>query len=253
MAILDLVDYSIWDFPEGDVGGRRDLGPGLGLGGLLPLLFRDRVVNGAEACGDDCNPELVLQGVVEGGAHHEQRVRVGYLLNHLGGLLHLLQPHVHGPGDVDNDTLGPLDGCLQQGAVDGDAGGLLRLVLACGPAYAHVGQPRVLHHGGDIGEIQVDEPCGLDEVGDGLHRLAQHIVGDCKGIGESDLLVGGILQAVIGDDDQGIYLLPELLNALSGLLHAATALEIKGLGDHAHGQDTLLLGAYRAGKAEQAD
>ena len=140
--------------------------------------------------------------LVKGGAHHEQRVGVRYLLDHVGGGLHLFQPHVHGPGDVDDDAPGTLDGCLQQGTVDGDAGGLFRLVLACGAPHAHMGQARVLHDGGDIGKVQVDEARGGDQIGNGLHRLAQHIVSNGKGVGKRDFLVRGILEPVVGDDDR---------------------------------------------------
>ena len=65
----------------------------------------------------------------------------------------------------------------------------------------------------------------------------KHVVGDLKGVGEGDLLVGGKLQPLVGDDDQAVHLVAQLLDALLGLLHAAAALKAEGLGDHAHGED----------------
>ena len=54
-----------------------------------------------------------------------------------------------------------------------------------------------------------------------------------------------MLEAVIGDDDQGVHLAPQILNALLRLHHPAAALKAKGLGHHAHGEDPLLLGSLR--------
>ena len=52
-------------------------------------------------------------------------------------------------------------------------------------------------------------------------------------------------EPVIGDDDQGIDLLPQFLNAFLGLTPAAGALEAEGPGDHGHGE--------RAGKVANED
>ena len=105
--------------------------------------------------------------------------------------------------------------------------------------------------GGDVGKVQVDEAGVLDQIRDGLHRLAEHVVGDLKGILEGDLLVGGELQPLVGDDDQGVHLAPELLDAGLSLLHPAAALKGEGLGDHAHGEQTGLLGdvGHNGGRA----
>ena len=167
---------------------------------------------------------------------------MGRLLHQVGGGLHLLQPDVHGSGDVDEHAPGSVDGSLQQGAGNGHLGGRLRLVLAGGAAHAHVGPARVLHHGGHVGEVQVDESGVLNEVRDGLHGLLQHVIGDLKGVLHGDLGVAGQLQPLVGDDDQGVHLVAQLGDPALGLLHAAAALKPEGLCDHAHGEDILLLG-----------
>ena len=167
---------------------------------------------------------------------------MGGLAHHIGGHLHLLQSDVHGAGDVHQHAPGPVDGGLQQGAGNGHLGGVLGLVLAGGTAHAHVGHTRVLHDGGDIGEVHVDEAGVLDEVGDGLDGLLQHVVGNAEGVGEGDLLVGGELEPLVGDDDQGVHLGLELLDAQLGLLHPAAALKVEGLGDHTHGEHPGLTG-----------
>ena len=167
---------------------------------------------------------------------------MGGLLHQVGRDLHFLQTDVHGAGDVDQHALGAVDGGLQQGAGDGHLGGILGLVLAAGAANAHVGHARVLHDGGDVCKVQIDEAGILDQIGDRLHRLAEHVVGDLESIGKGDLLIGGKLQPLIGDDHQGVHPGSEFLDALLGLHHTAASLEVKGLGDHANGEDAHLLG-----------
>ncbi len=84
--------------------------------------------------------------------------------------------------------------------------------------------------------MAVPEP---DEVGDALGALAQHVVGHAEGLEHGGLLLGEVEQTVIGDDDQGVDVLGEVLDAGGGGLGALAALEGEGLGDDAHGQ-----GAY---------
>ena len=60
---------------------------------------------------------------------------------------------------------------------------------AGGPAHAHVGEARVFHNGGDVGKVQVDVARIPDQIGNGLHRLAEHVVGNLKGVGKGNFLV----------------------------------------------------------------
>ena len=167
------------------------------------------------------------------------------LLHQRGSLLHLFQTDVRGAGDVDEHALGAVDGGVQQGGGDGHLGGLLGLALAGGPAHAHVGIAGILHHGGHIGEVQIDKAGVPDQIGDGLHRLAQHVVGDLKGVGEGDLLVGGVFQPLVGNDYQAVHLFPQLGDAALGVPHTPRALPLEGGGHHAHGEDALLPGDLR--------
>ena len=72
-----------------------------------------------------------------------------------------------------------------------------------------------------VGKVQIDEAGVANQVGDGLHCLTQHIVGDLKGVGKGDLLVRGVLQPLVGDDDQRVHLVLQLGNAALRLLHPA--------------------------------
>ena len=105
-----------------------------------------------------------------------------------------------------------------------------------------MGHAGVLHDRGHVGKVQVNKSGVFNQVRDGLHRLAQHVVGHLKGIGQGDLLLGDKLQPVIGDDHQGIHLGPQVLNAQLRLLHPAAAFKGEGLGHHTHRQDVHFLG-----------
>ena len=101
-----------------------------------------------------------------------------------------------------------------------------------------------LHDGGDVGKVQIDDDIlgEAHQLGDGGNGLLQHIVGNAECIGEGDLLIGDVLQPVIGDDNQGIHLGAQLGNALLCLTHTVGALEAEGLGDNTHGEDAGLVG-----------
>ena len=106
---------------------------------------------------------------------------------------------------------------------------------------------RRLHNGGNVRKVQVDhyvlgEAHQLGNRGDGL---LQHIVRNAESVGKGDLLIGDVFQPVIGNDDQGIHLFTQIGNALLSLAHPIGALKLKGLGDHADGEDTGLMGQVR--------
>ena len=98
------------------------------------------------------------------------------------------------------------------------------------------------HDRAHVGEVEVDHRRQRDQVGDALDALAQDVVGDLEGLDHRGLLVEHLEQAVVGDDDQGVDLGGQLLDALVGLVAAAAALEAERLGDDADGERTDLAG-----------
>ncbi len=97
--------------------------------------------------------------------------------------------------------------------------------------YADVRVTCVLHDGGNVREVQVDEARNGDELGDVLNCLTQNAVSDLECVLEGDLLLGYILQTLVRDDDEGVYVLVQLVDAGERLLETlALALESeKGL------------------------
>ena len=105
-----------------------------------------------------------------------------------------------------------------------------------------MGQATGLHHGAHIGEVQVDQGRHGDQIGDALNALTQGVVSDLEGLGHGGALGDHAQQAVVGNHDQGIHVRLQALDAGFGVLHALTALEEEGLGDHADGQDAHVAG-----------
>ena len=163
--------------------------------------------------------------------------------DHAGSGLDILQTNVGAGGDVDDDAARTGDAGLQQRAGDGSLGGVLGLAGTLGNTDTHVGKAGVLHDGADVREVEVDEGRDVDQAGDALNALTQHIVGGLEGVHQGDLLLTDELQALVRDDDQRVDMHHQGGNALLGLRHLALALKGEGLCDDADGQDAQIMGS----------
>ena len=106
-----------------------------------------------------------------------------------------------------------------------------------------MGEAGVLHDGADVCEVQVNEGRNVDQAGDALNALTQHVVGSLKSVHQGDALLADELQALVGDDDQRVDMHHQGGNALLGQAHLALALKGEGLGDDADGQDAQVVGS----------
>ena len=158
------------------------------------------------------------------------------LLNEVCCGLDILKAHVLGTRHVYQHAVRAVYRGLHERAGDRHLRGLLGLALADSVAHAHVREARVLHDGRHVREVEVYKARVLDKVGDAGDGLTQHVVGDLEGVGQRDLLVGSVFQAVIRDYEQGIDLAEQGVDASERLVHPALALELEGLGHDADGQ-----------------
>ena len=86
-------------------------------------------------------------------------------------------------------------------------------------------------------------PGRRDQVGDALNALAKDVVGHAEGLADRGAPLDDLQQLLVRDHDERVDLRTELVDAVEGLLHAAPALELEGLGDDADGERAdLLLG-----------
>ena len=165
-----------------------------------------------------------------------------HTVDDLGGLVDLEQTEVAATGDGEQDAPGTFDGGLEQRGGDGGTGGAERTTLAGAVADAHEGRTGIAHDHLDVGEVGVDETRRGDEVGDALHALEQDLVGHLERVEHGGLVVRHREQSVVRDDDEGVDLLLEGLDAGLGLGGAALALEGERPGDHTDGERTEALG-----------
>ena len=80
-----------------------------------------------------------------------------------------------------------------------------------------------------------------DDFGDAACGDAQGVVGFLEGREDVELGVD-FAEALVVDDEQGIDVLRYLLYAVEGLVNLLVALEDKGYGDDAHGQNAHAFG-----------
>jgi hypothetical protein len=115
-----------------------------------------------------------------------------------------------------------------------------RAVLALAFAGAHHRLAHLAHHGAHVGKVEVDEARHDHQVGDAAHALLQHLVRHQERFLEGGVGVGDQEQVLVGNDDQRIDMLLQLLDPRLGGAGAARALERERLGDDADGEDALL-------------
>src|SRR5699024_9895210 len=139
--------------------------------------------------GDHGHPCLVAQGVVDDCAEDDVGLRVGDFLDQAGGLVDLEEAEVAAALDGEQHTVCAVDAGLQQRGGDGQFGGLDRTVLAVGRADAHQGRAGPLHDRLHVGEVQVDQSGGGDQVGDALYAGEQHLVRGAERVEHRDVLV----------------------------------------------------------------
>src|SRR3989442_4990208 len=205
-------------------------------------------VCGLSAClapgGDDGDPHVAVHLVVNDGAEDDVGIPVGRLLDDLGGLRDFQQPHVQPAGHVDQHAPGALHRCFEQRTADRRLGRADGAVLAAGDADADQCRPGFVHDRPHVGEVQVDEPGHRDQIGDALHPLPQHVVGDAKRLHDGGRAIDDLQQPVVGDGDQRIHLLLDVARTLVGGLRAPASLKRERFGHHANRQRSQFSGYF---------
>ncbi len=158
------------------------------------------------------------------------------------GLVDLEQAQVRPPGDRQQHAVRAVDRSFQQRTGDRRLRRLHRPVVPARRADAHQRGTGTLHHRLHVGEVEVDQTRGRDQVGDAGDTLQQHLVGRSERVEHADLAVGDRQQPVVGDDDERVDLVAQLVDAGLGRVGPPTALEAEGTGDHADRQGTQRTG-----------
>ena len=157
------------------------------------------------------------------------------------GLVNLKQFHVLAADDRDDDALG----ALHRDTVEQRVGNRLFRRFECAVFAATFAgtHHRLAHFGHDranVGKVEVDKAGHDHQVGDRTHALLQHLVGQLEGFLKGRFGLGDQEQVLVWNDDQGIYVLLQLLDPRLGGAHPARALEQERLGYHADSQHALV-------------
>ena len=99
----------------------------------------------------------------------------------------------------------------------------------------------ILHNRRNICEVEIDEAWNIDQIRDALYSLLENLVGLLQCIRHRGSAIYDLKQTVIRDDDQGVYGLLQLLDAIDRVRHTLTSLETERLRHDADGKDTHIL------------
>src|SRR5438132_7364140 len=207
---------------------------------------------------DEHDPQLVLQARVDRGAPDDPRVRRDAALDDLGDLLGLGDAHVVPARDVHQGSGRGADVDVDQGRIDRLFDRLLRAVVAIGLAQADHRDPAALHDRLDVVEVQVDEAGFRDDFRDPFDRAHQHIVRNLERRIQRKTR-DEFKEFVIRDHDDRVREVPELLEAVLGVLGSDRSLGPEGERADRDREGARLLrqlredrGAARAGAASEA-
>src|SRR5262245_23704896 len=131
-----------------------------------------------------------------------------FFLDHRCSFIDLVQTKVWAAGDIDEHPACTLNrNIFKQWAGDSFLCGFDRAILAYRGGSPHQCQPHFRHHGSYIGEVEVDQTWSDNKVRDATDCLKQYVIGPVKSLKHRSGLGGDAEQTLVGDDDQGIYVL----------------------------------------------
>ena len=113
--------------------------------------------------------------------------------------LHLDEREVVAARDGEQDPARADDLGVDQRRAERALRGLAGAGRAGRVADAHERRARVLHDGAHVGEVEVDQARGRDQVADSLDALAEHVVGDLEGVDHRRRAVEHLEQPVVRD------------------------------------------------------
>ena len=168
-------------------------------------------------------------------------------------VIDLEDAEVRPPLDREQNAVGPVDARFEERGGHGEFCCLDGSVGTARGSDPHEGGTCTLHHRLHVGEVEVDEAGGGDEVGDALYAGEEHLVGGGERFEEADAPIADLEQTVVGHDDEGVDLGLEARDAHLRLRGAAFSLETEGAGDDSDREGADRLGdAGHDGRAARA-
>ena len=141
-------------------------------------------------------------------------------------------------GNVNDYAGSALNVGLEKRALNSLTHGVEGTVLAFTFTDTDMGVALVLHDGLDIGEVEVDERRGSNDLGYALYTLTEHVVRHLERLHERGALRNEKLYLFVGDNEQGIHYLLQFLDTFVGSVHTRFAFELlERLGNYRDGED----------------
>ena len=144
--------------------------------------------------------------------------------------------------NIDNDILGALDIGIEQRRRNRGAHSLNSLIRACALAYTHMRYALVGHNGLDVCKVEIDKRRYDYKVAYRLYGLAQHFVGFQECLDNRSAFRHNLSKLLVRNNEQCIYIVFKLFQALQSITHAALALETERRSHDRNGENIHLLG-----------
>ena len=196
-----------------------------------------------DTCRHNRDTHLAFHVRIERRTESDTGIRVNFFTDTVGSFINFQQRQIRPTGDVDQHAAGTLHGgVIKQRVAKRLLGTFAGAVFAFGFTGAHHRLAHLAHHGADVSKVEVNQARTNHQIGHTTNPGLQHFVSHEEGIGEGGLVVRNPEQVLVGNDDQGIDILGQFINAAVSKLHAVSAFKMERLGHHADRQDALFAG-----------
>ena len=163
------------------------------------------------------------------------------LVDHLRSDLNLVKLDILGSGDAYENAGSTCDAGFKERGRDSSHSSELSLVGTLSSTNTHVSVACILHNGGNVCKVEVNESGNVDKLGNGLYTATENVVCNFKSVSKSDIGILYLLESLVGDNDERVYVLGELCDTCLCLLHSLTTLKSEGLGNDTNGKDAHFL------------
>ncbi len=172
--------------------------------------------------------------ILDNAANDVGIVRVRSLGDQFRRFVHFGKGHIGAARDIDECGASALDARLEQWRGYRCLRSLQGAMIAGGNADSHECATGIGHYGLDIREVHIDQAWDRDNVGYSLHALTQYIVGLSERLHQRRSAFNHTQKAVVGDNNDGVYLVTQRIDTFFGDSGSARALEFERLCYHSH-------------------
>ena len=124
---------------------------------------------------------------------------------------------------------------FQKRVVDGFRCGIYRARISFALSDTQNRVSLAFHNGFDVRKVDVHFAGSRNKIGNSLHALTQHVVGNQKRLLDGSRFFHDIQKILIGNNDKRIDLFVQFCNTVFGEAHFNAAFKMEGFGNDADG------------------